>query len=846
MSRLVLRLSRIVSLAVAMATLFEKKLVEWRESPALFVRECFGVVPDAWQEDVLNNFRRNQRIAMCASKGVGKAQPKSMWLDTPAGRVKWGDLSVGDYVFAPDGTATKILSVHDRGILPTYRVYFNDGSFTECCGDHLWVVRGQNERKRVSYWQDKSCNWVTLSTEEIIKRGVRTKNGRWEGRQFEIPRHEAVQFLYSRQLIDSYVMGVWLGDGTAADGRVTCFDNEVWDDISNRGYLIAPVNKRNARTIYGIKAELRAMGLLNVNSPNRWIPDCYKYASIQQRTDLLCGLMDTDGFVGKDNGSLEYSTTSKRLADDVVWLVRSLGGVAAIKDAVKKSFYYGKDGEKIAGKDCYRVTIRVNFCPFYIKRKAKRWIHADNPSKQRYLKRYIDRIEKIGEQDVMCITVDHPSHCYLTNDFIVTHNSCLEAWLIWNFLLTRPMPKIAVTSITSDNLSNGLWAELAYWMTKSPILNSLFTFTKTRIFSKEYSETWFCAARSWSKSASPSEIGNTLAGLHADYIMFVLDESGAMPDAIMASAEAALSSCVEGHIVQAGNPTHLEGPLYRACTSERNLWRVTNISSDPDDPKRSARVSIKWANEQIEKYGKDNPWVLVNVFGRFPSASLNALIGPDEVKVAMARYYRESEYHKSAKIMGIDVARSGGDQTVISKRQGLVLHPQVKMRNVDGTRGADMAARHWVEWDADACFIDDTGGFGSSWIDNLTRIGYAPNGVHFNSQASNPLRFANKRAEMAFEFVEWIKKGGALPDDNNLLLALTQTCYTFKGDKLMLEPKDIVREKLGFSPDEFDSAILTMQNVGKKEDDMAHPAMQPKTHKSTFDPFLQLRAKNRF
>ena len=137
-----------------------------------------------------------------------------------------------------------------------------------------------------------------------------------------------------------------------------------------------------------------------------------------------------------------------------------------------------------------------------------------------------------------------------------------EAWLILNFLLTRPHPKIAATAISGANLSDNLWTELALWVNRSQLLSRTFTWTKTRIFAKDHPETWWCSARAASQTADKSQQANTLAGLHADYIMFVLDESGSMPEAIMASAEAALSSCKEGHIVQAGNPTVLSGPLY--------------------------------------------------------------------------------------------------------------------------------------------------------------------------------------------------------------------------------------------------------------------------------------------
>lgn len=411
--------------------------------------------------------------------------------------------------------------------------------------------------------------------------------------------------------------------------------------------------------------------------------------------------------------------------------------------------------------------------------------------------------------------------------------TALLAWLIWNFLLTRPMPKIAATSITGDNLSDNLWAELALWMNKSELLKNTFTWTRTRVFAKEHPETWWCSARPWSKSADTAQIGNALAGLHANHILFILDESGGMPDAIMASAEAALSSCVEGHIVQAGNPTMLSGPLYRACTIERRLWHVTEISSDPENPKRSTRVSINWSNEQIEKYGRDNPFVMVNVLGQFPPSSINALIGPDEIRDAMKRDYRPQDFASSAKVLGIDVARFGMDSSCIFPRQGIQAFSPMKYRNIDGTQGAGLVARKWIDWDADACFIDDTGGFGSSWIDNLRRLGHSPIGVHFSERSSNE-RYFNKRTEMMFEAVQWIKDGGALPDVPELLAAATQTTYTFKGDKLIIEPKEVIKEKLGYSCDDWDSFILTF----------AHPVLRKTTtansgqsrHEIHYDP----------
>lgn len=420
--------------------------------------------------------------------------------------------------------------------------------------------------------------------------------------------------------------------------------------------------------------------------------------------------------------------------------------------------------------------------------------------------------------------------------------SCLEAWLAWNFLLTRPHPKIAATSISGDNLRDGLWSEMAKWREKSPLLKEAFVWQKERIFAKDFPETWWMAARQWSKSADPNSLGNTLAGLHADYIMFILDESGGMPDAIMASAEAALSSCKEGHIIQAGNPTHLEGPLYRACTTEKSLWHVVEITSDPDDPDRSPRVSTDWAKEQIAKYGRDNPWVLVNVFGRFPPSSFNALIGPDEIKEAVARRYREVEFRNSPRILGVDVARFGDDSSIIFPRQGLQAFTPLQYRNLDGNDGAEITIRKWNEWDADACFIDNTGGFGASWIDNLSRLGKTPIGIHF-SQESSDKQYYNKRTEMAFKCVEWIKAGGALPDILELTQALTQTTYSFKGERLILSPKEEIKEKLGHSPDHLDALCLTFALPVERVRDTYPGQSNAQMIQYEYDPFSRERVR---
>lgn len=392
--------------------------------------------------------------------------------------------------------------------------------------------------------------------------------------------------------------------------------------------------------------------------------------------------------------------------------------------------------------------------------------------------------------------------------------SCVLAWLVWNFLLTRLHPKVVCTSITGDNLADGLWTELANWQGRSEILSSAFTWTKTRITSNQNPETWWASARQWSKGADPKTLGETLAGIHADNVLFVIDEAGGVPDAVAAAAEAGLANVIDpakqdAHLLIAGNPYALEGPLYRASTNERPLWHLTQITADPDDPKRTPRVSPDWARQQIAKYGRDDPWVLVNVLGKFPPAAFNALVGPDEVNAAIGRHAAEETFRHAPKILGVDVARQGGDRTVLFPRQGIVAHSPVIMRGADSRAVAARILVAAEKWRPDAIFIDGSGGYGAGVVDAL-RDSSLP--IHEIQFAGKPIdeRFLNKRAEIWFKMAEWIKAGACLPPEQTELVAeLTAPTYTHQRDRLQLEAKDQIAERIGRSPDLADALALT-------------------------------------
>lgn len=386
------------------------------------------------------------------------------------------------------------------------------------------------------------------------------------------------------------------------------------------------------------------------------------------------------------------------------------------------------------------------------------------------------------------------------------------SWCGWQFLACHAepghYPKGAAVSITGDNLASNLWPEFARWQDESPFLLKAFQWTKSRIFAKEKPATWFLDARSWSKTANAEEQGRTLSGLHSKYVFVLLDESGEIPVSVLKAGEQIMSTHGRKKMIQAGNPTSLDGILYAAATTLSHLWYVIRITNDPDDPMRSPRTDKEWARQQIETFGKDNPWVMSSILGKFPPSSINSLLGPDEIRDAMKRHYKEDAYMYSQKRLGVDVARFGLDRTVIFPRQGIAAFKPIEMRNARNNEIAARVIAAKIKWGSELEFIDDTGGFGGGVIDSMREGGNHGIPVCAAGKAIDQ-RYKNKRAECWFRAADWVKKGGALPNMPELVKEASTATYTFIGGKFQLEPKDLIKKRLGFSPDYWDALSLT-------------------------------------
>lgn len=436
-------------------------------------------------------------------------------------------------------------------------------------------------------------------------------------------------------------------------------------------------------------------------------------------------------------------------------------------------------------------------------------------------------------------------------------------WIGWHrlacFASRNEHPKGSAISVTSENLRDNLWAEMARWQNESPFLLNAFQWNKERITAKDHPETWFLAAKGWAKSADLESIGRTLSGQHARYPFYLIDESGDIPPNMIKSAEQGLTSCEDGLIITAGNTTSQTGLLYEVSTRGRSqldedgrpLWDVISITGDPDDPKRAPRVQLEWAKQQIALYGRENPWVMAMVLGQFPPGSINALLSADEVERAMNLNPRPETYQWAQKRLGLDVARYGDDRSVLFPRQGIAaFEPRVMRHPRDSAVSVNLASAVMVkkmEWalrddllgeEEILTFLDDTVGWAHGAVDVLRAAGHNVYAILFSSPAGDP-RYKNMRAEMWMRMADWVKAGGSLPNIPELIQEMSAPTYFFNAGQFQLESKEQIKKRLGKSPDLADALALTFA-LPERPGGLRLPGMGQRQTPQNYDPYAIL------
>lgn len=365
-----------------------------------------------------------KHLCVLKSRRKGYEQPYSELVATPKGFVKMMDIHAGDYVATAKGTYSKVLEEYEQGYKDVFKVTLDDGRQVTCGADHLWyVVNASNKLKP-----------EVINTHDMLQRGIFNTYGKYNHYRYYLPEIKAVPYEEKQLPIHPYILGALLGDGTinkkGKSIKISTSDQEIVDEftrlLGGDYELIKDKSCYNYRIKYkkrfdkeicakyengkfGVNPLSREITKLNLNvsCADKFIPEEYKYSSIEQRLELVKGLMDTDGTIST-NGSCMFANTSKTLVYDLAQILRSLGIRCEINT-------YQKDGCKLL----YRLYIRTYLPIFKLSRKLSRIKNKKINSKVAII-----NIERLDYQEkCKCILIEDEDHLYLTRDYIPTHNS---------------------------------------------------------------------------------------------------------------------------------------------------------------------------------------------------------------------------------------------------------------------------------------------------------------------------------------------------------------------------------------------------------------------------------------
>lgn len=430
------------------------------------------------------------RPVMPMGKDIGflpGPQPLDAKILTPAGWTTMGELKIGSRVITAEGTTAQVLGIYPKGKKAVYKVSTTEGTSAECCEDHLWLTTTSENRKRKKPGSVKStkqlqqsllnkfgklnhhlprvkevtydalelplapytlgvllgdgsiCESISFASKDsdIIER-VRSEV---EGLNCSITHKDDpdnIQYYIKSNLPNNKpAQLIEIVDGDS--GEVTTY-RSIGDALEEleikRGALHhrclknMEIDGKSYRFVDSylrwsnpVKDILHKLGVLGHKAYTKFIPEIYLYrSSISDRIALLQGLMDTDGCV-KTNGEATFCTTSAQLASDITTLVRSLGGraVPRTRNRIgKESVLNGRTVTTRVVSYEFNISLPARINPFHLHRKAERfkcaYMHGIG----------ITDIEYVGEKEVQCILIDHPDHLYVTDSFLVTHNTIDE------------------------------------------------------------------------------------------------------------------------------------------------------------------------------------------------------------------------------------------------------------------------------------------------------------------------------------------------------------------------------------------------------------------------------------
>lgn len=392
-------------------------------------------------------FPHSDRTVILASAGAGKGLPVTSKILTRNGFIQLKDLQLYDKVISPvDGKEYPVTGIYNRGYRHVNKITFTNRTSVLFDDDHLWAIQSGADR-----YAGKPFTVVTA--EELKNTPLHRQAGKWRKHLVFIPVSCPVEFS-DEDLPMPYALGLFISDGCTVNRSIVIAEKDVKRkfevEIKECGGYLKPLKKKYNYYIKNFSMFQDKFSFFGTHSYNKFIPKEYLYASLDTRRKLLAGLIDGDGTVSS-SGKIDFDSTSAQLIEDITFLVSSLGGVVTKRK--EKTGKYKKDGCTVICRTVYRINF---WLPEGVVLSEKHTRRLNFCAKQRNQYKAVESIEDAGYADCMCIYIDSPDHLFITDDWIVTHNTSRLMDILGEQLVTTDSSRIAFVTFTRKGVSEGI------------------------------------------------------------------------------------------------------------------------------------------------------------------------------------------------------------------------------------------------------------------------------------------------------------------------------------------------------------------------------------------------------
>lgn len=807
----------------------------------------------AWQSDILGLrtyekmqsivdealFGEKNRTAIKSSNGVSK----DLALDTPIltteGWKTMGSVRVGDFVYSEGGTPIPVVGKSEVFNKPSFRVVFDDGSYLVTSDTHEWNTLTLSERKssKARDWRD---HWDCSSIRTTGEIASTLLGNRGRSKNHLIPLTRPVEFPERNVIIPPYILGAWLGDGTAVRAEITCdyeTDGYIVDRFAELGY---PLRKRE-NTPYSFVAICDAPGLIKGSTSrlklaldalgvvgNKHIPEEYVFSSVDQRIELIRGLMDTDGSVHGARAC--WGQSNARLVGQFCDILTSLGVKFTLHSYTPP-----------VGKETWAVVFRPWFDPFTPgERKSKALGTRSRKQESRLTGRTIVSVDPIPSVPTQCIQVDSERHLYLAGSGLIpTHNSfTMSSVITWAGSAFDVGETLSiVTAPSRDQVERVVWNYLKEFRTRAAKRgHELPGFLNEQIEWKikiDGVNRDIAYGKVPSRGDEVSVFQGTRSAFGKTFVF--VEEAGGISENLFVAAEAVLTG-EEARGFFIGNPDHVGGPWQRIFTDPKyaqdfNLFTVnaydlpafTGEVVYPEDPEME-RIMLKnlttreWVEQKRRMWGERSSFFMSKVLGEFPPDGGTGFFTPGDVATG-----RDTEIPEDAAlpcVIGVDVARMGRDESVAYISQGGRVRLLDAWEKTDTYASSQRVYNLAKKFDPVEIRIDSTG-VGAAVFDNLKGnpefVGnWVVLGIDGSAASPDKSKYDNLRAYVYSSAKQQLADGllDLDPDDKELLdeLALIRYKFAAKGGILMEKKENMVNE-IGGSPDRADAFVYTVADL---------------------------------